>query len=305
MNQQIISPDVFERHWTVSEPSVSVIAFLAQQLPTFSKSRLKLVLKYGSVWRTVANSGHKPSRIRRAKSPLKNGDEIHLYYNEALILDSVTPARLVSDEGEYSVWDKPSGMMTQPSKWCEHRSIARWVELFGLKSNQLQQRPCFMVHRLDRATNGLILIAHSKKAATKLASLFESRNIEKTYQATVRGCFPFSGTTLELQNDIDGKSAQSTILGCSYDPQSDRSLLTIRLDTGRKHQIRRHLAATGFAVIGDRLYGNENLEKNDADLPDLMLTSYQIRFECPWRNSKKTFVVTRETNSSGQNKKLP
>ena len=297
MNQQIISPHVFERHWTVSEPSVSVIAFLAQQLPTFSKGRLKLALKYGAVWRTAACGGHKPSRIRRAKSLLKSGDEIHVYYNEALILEPIIPAKLVADEGEYSVWDKPSGMMSQPSKWCEHRAIVRWVELFGLQSNQLQQRPCFLVHRLDRATNGLILVAHSKKAAAKLANLFESRNIEKTYQATVSGCFPLPGTTLELQNDIDGKTAKSTILSCVYQPQSDVSLLTIRLDTGRKHQIRRHLAATGFPVIGDRLYGHSCQEENDRDMPDLMLTSYQIRFECPWRKSERSFVLTQKTNS--------
>ena len=104
-----------------------------------------------------------------------------------MLSSPVPQALLIEDLIDYSVWYKPYGMLSQGSKWSDHCTIARFAQ-----KNLSNERPAFIVHRLDRAATGLILIAHSKKAAKALSSLFENRTIEsnsleKFYQIIVHG----------------------------------------------------------------------------------------------------------------------
>ena len=113
-------------------------------------------------------------------------------------------------------------------------------------------------------------MAHSKKAAQQLSNLFASRQVKKTYEAIVPGEF---ADTLSIQTPVDGKSAISHIKRLDY--QDNRSLLSITIETGRKHQIRQHLSSVGFPIMGDRLYGSEQLDT------DLALQSVELSFICP------------------------
>lgn len=70
-----------------------------------------------------------------------------------------------------------------------------------------------------------------------------------------------------------------------YDPEKNQSLLDVSIDTGRKHQIRRHSAELGFPVVGDRLYGEIKVADN------LQLTAYYLAFQCPFSHKQKTFNV--------------
>jgi tRNA pseudouridine32 synthase/23S rRNA pseudouridine746 synthase len=284
------SEQVFERHWTVPDESASLIEFLANQLPQFSKQKLKAALKYGAVWLTPCNAKSKTVRVRRAKKQLYSGEKLHLYYNESLLFDPIVPAVLVADEQEFSIWNKPCGMLSQPSKWCDHRAIVRWVEIFGLECNQLPNRPCFLVHRLDRATNGLIIVAHSKTMAKNLSALFESRKIDKCYSAIVSGEFELTDENARIKEKIDGKDASTIIMSAEFNEQQNKTTLGIRIETGRKHQIRKHLACLGFPVIGDRLYSSNSLiseqeavcesqkSRHTQTLPDLMLRCCLLKF---------------------------
>lgn len=272
----------FEKHISISSSDQNVIDCLSQSTPDISKQKLKQAMRYGAVWLT--NKG-KTNRVRRAKKVVEVGDELHLYYDEKILFGEIPPARLVADEGDYSVWDKPSGMLSQGTKWGDHSSITRWVELFGLELNGITHRPCFLVHRLDRATRGLIIVAHSKKAASKLASLFETRQIEKRYTAIVSGCYPNNKKYQELDSDINGKSAKTIVLSSEYDEQANQTKVLVKIETGRKHQIRKHLAGIGYPIIGDRLYG-----KIDDDL-DLQLTANALSFQCPISESTKSYSL--------------
>ena len=113
----------------------------------------------------------------------------------------VDAAVLIADEGDYSVWYKPYGMLSQGSKWGDHCTINRWVE-----QNHPPQRPAFIVNRLDRAAQGLMLIAHTKSSASALSDLFEKRAINKKYTALVSGSFP---EELILDSAVDEKHAVS------------------------------------------------------------------------------------------------
>ncbi|PHS17028.1 MAG: RNA pseudouridine synthase [Kangiella sp.] len=277
----------FEKHIEISESNQTAISVLAIACPEISIQKLKLAMQYGAVWLSPSDksSQNKTQRIRRAKKTLQEGDKLHLYFDESILFSPISPAKLISDEGQYSVWNKPCGMFSQGTKWGDHNSIARWVELFGLEKNKIEKRATFLVHRLDRATSGLIMVSHSKKATRLLAHLFESRQVEKKYQAFVKGEFPEKLVLKEITGSIDNKPALSIVLSSVYDIEFSQSLLTIQIKTGRKHQIRKHLATIGFPIIGDRLYG----KSNKLELPDLRLQSRYLFFTCPITKSERTY----------------
>jgi len=210
--------------------------------------------------------------LRRVKKQLSVGDELHFYYNSEVLSTPVPQAQLIADLVDYSVWYKPYGMLSQGSKWSDHCTIARFAQL-----NLPNERPAFIVHRLDRAATGLVLIAHSKKSARALSNMFEHHLLEKHYQIIVHGDHSKRSQPEVIESDVDGKSARSTFTCLVYDNEKKRSLINVKIDSGRKHQIRIHAASIGMPVVGDRLHGiaDENESYN------LQLCAVSLRFICP------------------------
>jgi tRNA pseudouridine32 synthase/23S rRNA pseudouridine746 synthase len=243
-------------------------------------------MQKGAVWLEEKKTG-KPRRLRRASKVLAVGDELHLYYDADVLQAVPTPPQLIADQGEYSVWHKPYGLRSQGSKWGDHCTVQRWVE-----QNLTPQRPAFIVHRLDRAATGLILIAHKKGVATELSKLFAQREMEKRYQVIVHGRFPESAWPQKIDSDIDGRQARSFVSLLKYDAEKDCSLLEVRIDTGRKHQIRKHLSSIGFPVVGDRLYaGDGKAEEKAEEETDLQLCAYSLKFVCPLTGEEMHFQL--------------
>ena len=262
----------FEKHFAIDSNDKTAVDVLGDSTK-LTRQSIKQAMTKGAVWLTRNKS---TQRIRRANKPLKSGDELHLYFDNQVLDSTPHAATLVADEGPYSIWYKPYGMLSQGSKWGDHCTINRWVE-----KNLEHQRPAFIVHRLDRAATGLIIIAHQKKVAAYFSNLFECREIEKKYQAIVEGEFP---DKIKLNSDIENKPALSHAKAIAYNPSTNQSLVDVNIETGRKHQIRRHLSKAGFPIIGDRLYG-----QSDEYNSDLCLTSYYLSFVSPSDNVKKNY----------------
>jgi len=233
----------------------------------------------GAVWLT--RDGH-TQRLRRAKRKLRAGDELHLYYDEDVLAETPPEPILVADVGEYSVWNKPYGLRSQGSKWGDHCTVVRWAE-----RNLSPERPAFTVHRLDRAANGLILVAHSKSMAAALSQVFRSRKVEKRYLALVAGDMSDIPDPLRVDKPIDDKSAVSEVQFLELSDDKTQSLVEVRIETGRKHQVRRHLADLGHPVIGDRLYGS-----GEDDDVDLQLTAFLLAFRCPVSGRKVEYRLS-------------
>ncbi|OOZ46084.1 RluA family pseudouridine synthase [Solemya velum gill symbiont] len=272
MNSPDKAPVKIEKHIQVESSEADAVTLLADA-SGLSKQAIKKVMASGAVWHTRGKQTH---RIRRAKKALVAGDELHLYYDEAILAQQPAQAELIADETSFSIWFKPRGMFSQGSKWGDHCSIDRHVET-------RMQRPAFIVHRLDRHASGLMIIAHSKKIAAAFAKLFRERKIDKRYEAIVSGRFP---EMLTMDTPVDYKAAVSHVRLLNYDSESDRSLLEINIETGRKHQIRQHLAEAGFPIIGDRLYG-----KADEKEGDLQLLSSALAFASPADGEFKNYRI--------------
>lgn len=263
----------FEKHIPVESDQLTAVDILSTHTE-LSKNQIKDAMQKGAVW---LSHQQQTQRLRRAKSTFSVGDELHLYYDQQILASEPNPAIMIADEGSYSLWYKPYGVYCQGTKWGDHCTINRIAE------RQLQ-RPCFIVHRLDRATTGLVIVAHKKTATAALAALFEQRQVEKHYQAIVAGHFPAVDKAETINSPVDGKPAVSHIKTVSSNEQF--SLVSIHIETGRKHQIRQHLSRAGFPIVGDRLYGNTPQYDRD-----LQLCCYELRFQCPIDGSLKHYLL--------------
>ena len=260
----------FERHLDIAESGCDAASLLSAA-SGLSKTAIKQVMKKGAVWLSTATG---TQRIRRADKQLPQGAVLHLYYDEIVLQQQPSAAQLIADEGDYSVWFKPYGMLSQGSKWGDHCTIYRWAE-----QHLTPQRSAYVVHRLDRAASGLILMAHSKKTATAFSRLFRERKIEKTYQARVTGKL---AQAMTIDTALDDKKAVSHVTPLAYDESRDESVVKVNIETGRKHQIRRHLAQAGYPIVGDRLYGNAELTGED----NLALVACTLSFSLEDDNPK-------------------
>ena len=278
----------FECHLTITVNDSTAISALTKQCD-LSINVVKHSINQGALWLT---RNKKTQRYRRIKKLLKVNDQLHFYYNEAILSQVPTPAKLIADLTDYSVWHKPFGMLSQGTKWSDHCSIARWAQ-----QHLIPERPAFIVHRLDKAATGLIIIAHSKKAVRALTAMFESRDeikyqLTKHYQIIVHGNHSSNQQPQIITQDIEGKTSKSTFTLKSYDKENDLSLLAVKIDSGRKHQIRIHASNIGLPVVGDRLYGDKT--KHYQDKLNLQLSAVELSFICPLSNKHQQFKLSDE-----------
>jgi len=225
----------------INQTNQALLINVLADATSLSKQVLKSALDKGCVW---LKTGKKINRVRRVKKPLKAGDEIFIYFNEKILSSTPAKPELLLDKKDYSIWLKPAGVFAQGSKWGDHCALTRLVE-------KSLDRQTFLVHRLDRATSGIMMVAHTKRAARGLSELFAQRKINKTYLAIVEGDFI-------------------------------HKILTINDKVDNKHAISHVTLLRAVPIIGDRLYGNA--DKNYPE--DLQLQAIHLKFNCPISNNK-------------------
>ena len=186
--------------------------------------------------------------------------------NENLIID---------DNDDFIVLNKSAGISVQGGT----KSKKNLIDIFA-KSEIFQNTKPYSVHRLDKDTSGVFILAKKRESAQLLTSLFRLRKVHKTYLAICHG--ELEKNSGEWNNDLirfDGKKKiieKAKTLFKVIDKNSEATLVELKPITGRKHQLRKQLYAIGQPIFGDIKYklsnSNKGINKN------LMLHSYQIRF---------------------------
>lgn len=245
-----------------------------------TKSRIKQALSKGAVW--IKRPKGRRRRVRRATTRLHSGDRVELYYDAAILARQPPASECIDDHRGFSVWYKPAGMLTQGTDFGDHCSLMRAVQ----KAFR-DRRPVHPVHRLDREAQGLVLVAHDRSTAGSLSALFRRRQVKKGYHAVVQGRLEDASGFRALVTPLDGKPAVTRYRAVRYDCASDRTVVEIRLETGRRHQLRRHFDAIGHPVLGDPRYGDGN-----QDPSGLQLWASSLAFTCP--QCRREHVYTRQ-----------
>lgn len=272
----------FECHLLVENSNSRIINLLSEQC-SLSINDIKKAIEKGALWH---ERGKSIQRCRRLKKKLQAADKVHFYYDEKVLAQAPSPAILMSDFIDYSIWYKPYGMLSQGSKWSDHCTISRWAQ-----KNLATDRPTFIVHRLDRAASGLIILAHSKKSARALSEMFEHHKLEKTYHIIVHGDHRQRPQPELVTLAIEGKAARSHFSCLEYNQESDLSLLEVNIESGRKHQIRIHAASIGFPVLGDRLHGQHDSIQSPFKNIDLQLQAVKLCFSCPLTGNARQIAL--------------
>lgn len=186
------------------------------------------------------------------------------------------------------VVSKPAGLSTQPhegSKSSLQELAKAWIKKKFQKRGNVFLEP---VHRLDKPVSGLVVFARTSKALSRLQAMMREHQIEKTYFAWVEGSLPQKEGTLEhyLVHDehkarvVEPSHKEAKFARLHYkqlEEKKGKTLVEIRLETGRYHQIRVQFSAIGCPIVGDTKYANAAIRKNDR----IALHSGRLKFVHP------------------------
>ena len=182
---------------------------------------------------------------------------------------------IIHDNTDYIVINKPRGIAVQSGT----NNLKNIIDIFKKTKHFNYSKP-YIVHRLDKETSGIFLIAKNKQAAQFFTSLFRIRKIHKTYLAIVKGNFPKNIKKMEdfLEYFDDNKKTKLKAITFLKVLKTNNkySLLELNPKTGRKHQLRKQLYMRGYPIIGDqKYYFNKNKHLKDQHM---LLHSYKIKF---------------------------
>jgi 23S rRNA pseudouridine1911/1915/1917 synthase len=247
--------------------------FLTEQLEGVSRSRVQLLLSQGGV---LVNGA-----AEKASLKLRGGERITVTGEPRPAPLTATPEAIpldvVHEDADLAVVNKPAGMMVHAGSGAsdDARNKGTLVNALlhrfrALSSTGGELRPG-IVHRLDKQTSGLIVVAKNDRAHAALSVMFSERRVKKTYIALVEGDIkgekgtitaavsrdPVRRTRMTTRPSEEGRSAVShyEVVRRLETRFGKFTLVRVRIETGRTHQIRVHMASMGHPVVGDTVYG--------------------------------------------------
>ncbi len=257
-------------------PQRTTLGEFLRKLTPLTPTQLGEVAEKGGVWIQRRGKG-RILRIRVLRDAVAPEDVIYVYYDpKVLALPDLTDLTALYEDANYGVWIKPAGAVPQGSQASDHASVLRYVE-------KVRGAEVYLVHRLDRETRGLMLVAYTANAAAALGDLFQKHKIHKEYEAIVLGELPV-GEKRTITAALDDKEAVTHVH--VLEARRGKSLLQVSIETGRLHQIRRHLDFLGHPVIGDPKYGQGNKNRQG-----LQLVASLLAFTDPWSKDLRRFEL--------------
>ena len=258
--------------------------WLHTRLPEYSRARIQDWIKSGLVRVNGA--------CARASTGVRSGDSIEVEPAAPPPLKAVAediPLRLLYEDDAVVAIDKPAGMVVHAGAGIHSGTLVNaLLHRFGALSGLGGELRPGIVHRLDRFTSGVILVAKTNAAHRDLAAQWASREVEKTYLALVQGKVKADAGQIDrpIARDPVRRTRMTTRRAEGRAAWSEYrvlrrfaafTLLEVRIGTGRTHQIRVHLSSAGHPVVGDTLYGAQS----QPTLGRYFLHAHRIRFRSP------------------------
>jgi 23S rRNA pseudouridine1911/1915/1917 synthase len=222
-------------------------------------------------------------------------DVITIHYDESL-LDTIEPIELpvVYEDDDCVVINKPAGVLTHSrGGFSTEGTVASWLRS-RLREGELSGDRGGIVHRLDRATSGVLICAKHTAALSWLQQQFANRAVQKTYFAVVSGHLPHEHAAIDMPIERDPRHPKMFHAAANGKPatteywvrgqNSQYSLVELHPHTGRTHQLRVHLREIGHAIVGDPLYSSEPADRlylHAAKLEIILPSGKRMVFEAP------------------------
>ncbi|MGJ3239297.1 MAG: RluA family pseudouridine synthase [Anaerolineae bacterium] len=284
--------------FTVEKQGERLDKILVARLSDYSRAQIQALITEGAV--TVdgasAKPGHKMKGGERIMVQIPDDEESYLEPEEIDLT-------VLYEDDDIAVINKPAGMVVHPGIGQEsgtlvHALLFRYPEMVDMQDHPLAEGRMGIVHRLDKDTSGVIVVARHIDALTNLMAQFKDRTTDKTYLALLER----TPKTMEGRIDApigrdpkqrkrmgvlaDGKPAVTEFEVLDMGFRGGRALVQIKIETGRTHQIRVHMAFIGCPIIGDTIYG---FNKQRIGLKRNFLHASELSFDHPTTGERVTF----------------
>lgn len=265
--------------------------FLHERMPEYSRSRLQSWIKNARVLLDGQDV--------RASYLIRGGESVSVLAADLAPLRAEPeelPLSLLYKDEDVVVVDKPAGMVVHAGAGHERGTLVNaLLHHFGTLSSVNGDLRPGIVHRLDRETSGVLVVARTDQAHQALARQFHDREVEKTYLALVHGRMkqPQGRITKAITRDPARRTRMTARLAAGRTAVTEYrvleewprfSFLEVQIKTGRTHQIRVHLSSIGHPVVGDRLYGAPATIPDLPPLARFFLHAHRLRFASPSSN---------------------
>ena len=220
-----------------------------------SRSTIQRIIREGSLWVDGEAAG--------ASHRVRGGERVEAQLPERELSREDIPVPIVFEDEFLLVVDKPAGLVVHPGAGNASGTLVNALLERGIAGGGDPDRPG-IVHRLDRDTSGLMVVAKGEPAYSRLVAIMAGREVRRGYRAVVVGeGLPETGT---VDSPVGRDPQNPTLMAVGVGKRAvthfevlregaDHSMLRVRLETGRTHQIRVHLSSIGHAVYADPLYG--------------------------------------------------
>jgi 23S rRNA pseudouridine1911/1915/1917 synthase len=237
--------------------------YVVRQLPKLSRAAAVRLIEGGKVLVNGAPS-QKPSY------KVRSNDAIEIAY-EAVVGPEIPSIELpvIYEDRSCVVIDKPAGVLTHSKgAFNPEATVATWL---SSRVSGMAGERAGIVHRLDRATSGVMICAKTPEALSWLQKQFSQRKVKKAYRAVVSGVLAKEQAIIDMPIERNPRKPQTFRVGANGKPaltayevlktNGQLSLLELRPETGRTHQLRVHLRQLGHPILGDTLYGGAPAER--------------------------------------------
>ena len=269
----------------INDEKIRLDAYLANEKKSLSRTMLQRLIEEGNV---LVNG-----KKQKTSYKVQNNDKISITIPEAKEINLKAediPIDIIYEDSDIIVVNKPKGMVVHPAIGNTEGTLVNAImnickeSLSGIGG---KIRPG-IVHRLDKDTSGLLVVAKNDEAHIKMSEEIKNREVTKIYIALVRGIvkeneatinMPIGRSTKDRKKMAVSKNGKNAVTHFKVLKRYNKyTLLQIKIDTGRTHQIRVHMAEIGHPVVGDYVYSNG---KNEFGIEGQMLHSQKLRFKHP------------------------
>ena len=273
------------KKYIVNESGKRLDAYISSQDEEITRTSAQRLIEQGN----ILVNGNK----QKVSYKVSNGDIITIEEvkpQEIELKAQEIPIEIIYEDTDIIVVNKPKGMVVHPANGNPDGTLVNAIMAIckdSLSGIGGEIRPG-IVHRLDKDTSGLLIVAKNDKAHVNMSEQIKNHEVKKTYIALVRGCIKENEATIDMpigRSNSDrkkmavNKNGKNAVTHIKVLKRYDKyTLLEINIETGRTHQIRVHLSHIGFPVIGDYIYSNG---KNEFAVVGQCLHAKELEFKHP------------------------